>query len=84
MLGHSVVEHLPIGCQRPLEILDAQARERDVGCVVAILNLRHFTDGRFVMLTEDLRHTSRAFPVKAKRTKRARTLRSTALPNVSR
>src|SRR4029434_7329742 len=59
ILPRSVVEHLPIGCQRPLEILDVQARERDVGCVVAVLNLRHCTHGRFVMLTEDLRRPSR-------------------------
>jgi hypothetical protein len=71
--ARSVVEHLPIGCQRPLEILDVQARERDVGCVVAVLNLRHFTHGRFVMLTEDLRRPSRTFPVKAKHTERVHT-----------
>ena len=44
ILARSVVEHLPIGCQRPLEILDVQARERDVGRVVVVLNLGHFTD----------------------------------------
>jgi len=72
ILARSVVEHLPIGCQRPLEILDVQARERDVGCVV-VLNLRHFTHGSFVMLTKDLRRPSRTFPFKAKHTERVHT-----------